>query len=700
MAKEAARKARSNDAEAAPAVPAASAGDDTGAKDTGEAPAGGDPSAEAQQAQDAEGPVRPAEDGQRAAWLDWIRGRVDTDRKALIVVLVAGILLFIPYLGTLGLWDPWETRGGEVARAMVARDDYVYPYWESAYFFSKPALPLWLMALGIFVTGSEHMVPPGEPLGGLAEWGIRMPFALIAILTMWAVYRIGSRLRDRTTGLVAAFVLASCPQFVFIGKQAMTDGPLVGFMTAGIALFMLAVFDEEDDAPASKGMKIATAIGIALAVFPQLFLVGRELRGGQDYIGLMIGGAIGVGFIAGILAIGTRRDCWLAGFYTFVGLAALSKGLAVLAVLGPVVVLYMLLTLDFRILARCKVYIGWLLFLLVASPWYVALTLFKGRDDEGLTFTQRFWMHDNFSRVGAGVHGDRAGMGYYIEQLAYGMFPWSVTLPMALGLAARGDLDEATVQRRRAVLFVLIWGLWCYAFFTISQTKFHHYIYPAVPAFAVLVSLWVMWIADRPKDRIKLALGLVMLVIFAVVARDLINDPKNLVNLFTYKYDRPFPREMNPRIFMIPILVGGGLVTAALYNRKRPDLAVLSFCVMAGLFAAWLSHHHFNMLSPHWSQAHLFKTYYDERTGDEPIYAYQLNWRGETYYSRNRVLQVKEKGANQRIRTLVDQPGREFIVTEQSRFHTLKNALAADKRPKLQILDRSSNKFYLCVVEE
>jgi hypothetical protein len=133
---------------------------------------------------------------------------------------------------------------------------------------------------------------------------------------------------------------------------------------------------------------------------------------------------------------------------------------------------------------------------------------------------------------------------------------------------------------------------------------------------------------------------------------------------------------------------------------KQKDRVLLAFGGMALLFGAWISHHHFNMLSPHWSQAHLFKTYYDERRGNEPIYAYQLNWRGETFYSRNRVLQVKETGANERMRSLVDRPGREFIITEQSRYHTLQGILSPDKRDKIRILDRSNNKFYLAVVDE
>ena len=111
--------------------------------------------------------------------------------------------MFFPYLGTLGLWDCWEPHYGEVAREMIVRGDYVYPFWESHYFFSKPALPIWLIALGMLATGAEAR-PLGESLGHLTEWGIRTPFALIAIFTLWAVYRMTKQMRggDRIAGLM------------------------------------------------------------------------------------------------------------------------------------------------------------------------------------------------------------------------------------------------------------------------------------------------------------------------------------------------------------------------------------------------------------------------------------------------------------------------------------------------------------------
>jgi 4-amino-4-deoxy-L-arabinose transferase-like glycosyltransferase len=644
--------------------------------------------------------VKIAEGLDPARWLTWLRRKVPTEKAAVILILVTGALLFLPFLGTLGLWDPWETHYGEVAREMIVRDDYVYPYWESSYFFSKPILSLWLIAIGLLATGAENPAVPDAPLGAYAEWGIRLPFVLIAIACMWAVYRIGTMMRDRATGLIATFVLASSAQFIFIAKQAMVDMPLVGFMTVGVALFLGAVFDRDQDVSADPTRKAITASGIALSLFPQLILIGREVHNWMEYAALGAVGLIGAGFIAYTFIRATKRDCWLIGFYVLMGLAALSKGPVPLLVVGPTVLIYCLLTADWHLLLRSKVYVGWVLFLAVAAPWYVTLSLFNGRDEEGKTFVQRFWLHDTFGRFGQGVHGDRANLGYFVEQIAYGMFPWAAMLPTALGFAVRASDTEQDQRRRRLVLFVVLWGVVTFVALSMSQTKFHHYIFPALPAYALIVGDWLVHIAEDPTKRLKLVTGAVIVLLVALIARDMLNEPQALVNLFTYKYDRDYPRDVDPRPYIGTMLGISGLGMIGFWVWKKIDRALLSFMLLAFLFGTWISHHHFNMLSPHWSQAHLFKTYYAERNGNEPLYAYQLNWRGETFYSRNRVLQVKENGADQRMRALVDRPGREFIITEQSRFHTLQGILSPDKRDKVRILDRSNNKFYLVVVDE
>jgi len=202
--------------------------------------------------------------------------------------------------------------------------------------------------------------------------------------------------------------------------------------------------------------------------------------------------------------------------------------------------------------------------------------------------------------------------------------------------------------------------------------------------------------------------------VYAATAADLIDDPQNLVSLFTYKYDRAFPRDVAAQEILVAVVSVFGAALVALHRSpiswfrgkvsfeipRNKELQMLAFAGLALTTALWCSHHHFNMLSPHWSQYHLWDTYFEERKGNEPVYAFQLNWRGETFYSRNRVLQIMGKGASRRMRELVEQPGREFIITEQSRYDSLRSTLPSDFRDKLRIIDQSNNHFYLMVVDE
>src|SRR5262245_51814057 len=68
-----------------------------------------------------------------------LRSQSETVRLVLLVGLFAGVL-YLPLLGAVGLWDCWEDHYGEVGRMMIARRDFVFPFWENAYFFSKPPL--------------------------------------------------------------------------------------------------------------------------------------------------------------------------------------------------------------------------------------------------------------------------------------------------------------------------------------------------------------------------------------------------------------------------------------------------------------------------------------------------------------------------------------------------------------------------------
>ncbi len=144
--------------------------------------------------------------------------------RAGLVAAGFAAVVFIPYLGAVGLWDPWETHYGEVAREMIQRNDYLHPYWENAWFFSKPAFAMWMMALGMQLTGSGIAAPPNtsndplvppDALGIWTEWGFRMPFALFSILAIGICCGVCARSRDQRArvGLATGFVLVTMPMY-------------------------------------------------------------------------------------------------------------------------------------------------------------------------------------------------------------------------------------------------------------------------------------------------------------------------------------------------------------------------------------------------------------------------------------------------------------------------------------------------------
>ena len=92
-----------------------------------------------------------------------------SERQMALLVILGGLLLYVPFAGNYGLWDPWETHYGEVARQMTHRGDYISLWWPGSprdpeVFWSKPVLSFWLMSIAMHVAGI------GLPAAPRARW--------------------------------------------------------------------------------------------------------------------------------------------------------------------------------------------------------------------------------------------------------------------------------------------------------------------------------------------------------------------------------------------------------------------------------------------------------------------------------------------------------------------------------------------------
>src|SRR3989449_9504216 len=142
----------------------------------------------------------------------------------LLLLTVAGLLVFFWRLGSHDLWPPDEPRFAVVAREMWTRGDYSVLSLNNHLYTDKP--PLFFWAINGF----------GRLLGGIDEWAARLPSAVAALLALLLIERLGGWLYDRKTGLLAALVFATSLQILERGRWASIDMTLNLFVLSAIVL--------------------------------------------------------------------------------------------------------------------------------------------------------------------------------------------------------------------------------------------------------------------------------------------------------------------------------------------------------------------------------------------------------------------------------------------------------------------------------
>jgi 4-amino-4-deoxy-L-arabinose transferase-like glycosyltransferase len=456
-------------------------------------------------------------------------------RPAMLVFVVAGGL-YLPFLGTYGLWDPWETHYGEVAREILARDDWISLWWaQENWFWSKPIFIFWSEALSMGALGVpfEPDANPAHP-----EWALRLPIAIMALGALMATYAAVAKVFSRRAGALAALVLATTPHFFFLSRQAITDMPFVASMTIAMALFVLAVNEDPERevttyrvGPVRVSSRALVVGALFVVVAPQaLYLFTRNVElvpeGFHWHLDRFVFGSAGnaglpgnaashemvpaiawfqpalqalvwIAALASILVFAIRerraQSLLMLGFYLFCGLGFMGKGIPGFALPGMIALLYLVGSARWRLLldGRLRVALGALTVLAVGMPWYVAMFV-----RHGPAFTDRLLVHDHINRLAAGVHGDNGSIEYFVEQLGFAMFPWIALAPAALTmwLWHRYGRDAVAASagedaRRQTLIIATLWFAGAFTLFAAMVTKFHHYIFPAVPAAAIVVGI-------------------------------------------------------------------------------------------------------------------------------------------------------------------------------------------------------------------
>jgi 4-amino-4-deoxy-L-arabinose transferase-like glycosyltransferase len=663
-----------------------------------------------------------------------------SDRQMNLGIILLGLLLYVPLAGTYGLSDPWETHYGEVARQMAVRHDYISLWWPGApidadHFWSKPVLSFWIMSIFLRLFGVAGGAPGAIALGTRAEWALRLPFCLMGVLGIWGLYLCVSRFAGRRAGVLSALILATSPLYFLVARQAMTDMAFVGPMTMALALGFLALFeDDEGELPRRTWRGLSwphhplaylSAALFVVSTLPQLIVnciqLAWPIRIGSHHVnipGVLVMAPYLLGFV-GVLRWSARlrrkAPLYLLLAAVLCGLAMLAKGLAGLGLPVLVFLIYLGFTWNWKRLQRPELGIGVLLAFVacavVAVPWHHAMLV-----RHGFPFWDELYGDNHWRRLVTGRHGDRGTFEYFLRELGYGFLPWIGLAPAALATAAMRPVRGET--RQALFWFGAIWFVAAYTLVSLSVTKFHHYVLPAVPGLAIIVGLTIDDFLSRRASRVAAVTAILGVGVWAVVTADLVaakNAAQRFIWLFSYDYinapkGRPWPEALDFRGALLAFGAAFALAGVLLCWRRARRGGAVALSLLAVAFTYYLLDRYMPATAAYWSQKHLIATYYQtRRSPSERLLVWQMYWRGENFYTANEIYEgpkdertvfLGDKNV-ENLKTWVEhhRGRRAFLLVERSRYGQVPGMFPPETRQSLHVIDESNMKFLLAQID-
>lgn len=351
-------------------------------------------------------------------------------RGSLILFFVVAAF-YLYGLGHLPLLGPDEPRYAQIGREMFLRGDLITPTLGGHPWFEKPALLYWMMI------ASYKMF-------GVSEWSARFPAAVAGLLTVGAVFFVGRSVDQSFRGLAA-------PR-----DEKGTDrnvGPTdLGFWS---------------------GLAAATSLGI---------IVFARAASFDIIVTMTIAWALAFFMVSELSEPSKARRNLLLGFYVFVGLSLLAKGLIGIVIPLGIIGVYSLFRRslpDRRVLS--SVWWGIPVSLAVASLWY-APVIWR----HGWPFIDQFFIQHQFARYVSNKFHHPAPVYFYFLILVPLALPWSAFIIDEIRRSKpwrRNPLENSTTK---LLNFAFAWLLFPLLFFSFSTSKLPGYILPVLPALALL----------------------------------------------------------------------------------------------------------------------------------------------------------------------------------------------------------------------
>lgn len=339
--------------------------------------------------------------------------------------LLFGLAAFVYFwnLGYNNLWTANEGFYAEAVREMYERNNFVDIYYNYEPRYNKPPLFYWLILFS-------------SSIFGLSEFSARIPSVLCGLGSVWLTYQIGTYLKDRATGIAAAFVMFFSFQFVINARYITPAITLTYFYTLTLYWFLKAYHQ------------------------------------------------------------GDRRYLW--GAYIALGLTILTKGFPYLIVIGGIIIFYILMERQYnwkeiwKKIRWLQLPLGVLVALAIGFSWVIYMYA-----KDGQAFYE-VYMDETIRRAFSNERTFKfRDLFFYLEANIWGFLPYS--LIFYFGIIYLGIKRFKGVLAERVLMFSLAWFSVMFVVFTASKGKIPTYFIQAHPGMSLLAAYFLVHYFPKNK---------------------------------------------------------------------------------------------------------------------------------------------------------------------------------------------------------
>jgi 4-amino-4-deoxy-L-arabinose transferase-like glycosyltransferase len=394
------------------------------------------------------------------------------NRVYFIDLVLIGVFCIAFFGYRLGSFVPLSDHEGYVAVTAqeALQGNWIVPHFDGQIRLQKTPLMYWTVA------GLATLY------GGLDEFIVRLPSALAASGVAILLTIMVTKMFTRISGLICGLATASATGMLWQSHVGNADMIMTFFVVLCMLFFYLAFLQiEEGKTVFWKLMAGYVAFGLAMlakgpvpiiAVLLPLFfyLLWSSLSLQWDRVDRSGAGAFATGSL---------------GFLGLVGLwayfKAFTKSVVRLGFAG--------LWAYFK---KCRLLPGLVIFAVILGAWVVPV-IFK------IPNAVYRWKAEYLERYlgDFGVGGTERAWYYYFPMIFILTLPWSFFLPVGLCLPFRKALKE----KRHELMFLFLWLVVGFVFFSISGGKRTHYILPILPPAIVLSALGMIYSLEHWFNR-------------------------------------------------------------------------------------------------------------------------------------------------------------------------------------------------------